>query len=80
MVQSLSGVILRCQLNVSFMLLLGTVVQFIHDSALIIKVFGLYSLVSTEMFTRPSFPRRHVQTETISIPRGIFQSSWQHKL
>ena len=28
------------------------------------------SLVSTEMFTRPSYPSRPVHTETISIPRG----------
>ena len=42
------------------------------------KRYSVYSLASTEMFTRPSVPRRPVHTETISIPRGIFQSSWQH--
>ena len=30
------------------------------------------------MFTQPSSPSRPVHTETISIPRGIFQSNWQH--
>ena len=45
---------------------------------LFLKRYSVYSLVSTEMFTRPSSPSRPVHTETISIPRGIFQSSWQH--
>ena len=40
------------------------------------KGIGVYRLVSTEMFTRLSFPSRPVHTETISIPRGIFHSSW----
>ena len=39
------------------------------------KVFGFYSLVSTDIFTRPSSPSRPVHTETISIPRGILHSS-----
>ena len=39
----------------------------------------VYSLASTEMLTRPFSPSRPVHTETILIPRGIFQSSWQHK-
>ena len=30
------------------------------------------------MLTRPSTPSRPVHTETISIPRGIFRSSWQN--
>ena len=42
------------------------------------KRYSVYSLVFTEVLTRPSSPSRPVHTETISIPRGIFQSSWQH--
>ena len=42
------------------------------------KRYSVYSLVSTEMFTQPSSPSRPVDLETIPIPQGIFQSSWQH--
>ena len=42
------------------------------------KRYSVYSLVSTEALKRPSSPSRHVHMETISIPRGIFQSNWQH--
>ena len=31
--------------------------------------YSVYSLVSTEMFTQPSFPNRPVHRETISIPQ-----------
>ena len=34
------------------------------------KMYSVYSLVSTEMFTRPFSPSRRVHTETISIPGG----------
>ena len=40
-----------------------------------IRFIVLYPL---EVLTRPCSPSRPVHTETISIPRGIFQSSWQH--
>ena len=42
---------------------------------------GIWFIVlyrSTLMFTQPSFPNRSVHTETISVPRGTFQSSRQH--
>ena len=43
-----------------------------------IERYSVYSLVSTEVLTRPSSPSRPVHTETISISQGIFQSNWQH--
>ena len=39
------------------------------------KGIRLIVFVSTEMFTRPSFSSRPVHTDSISISRGIFQSS-----
>ena len=42
------------------------------------KRYSVYSRVSIEALTQTSSPNRPVHTLTISIPRGIFQSNWQH--